>query len=414
MLETIARSRFTAPALALGFAIFYLPSIGFGYRGNDFPLLTTDWAAFLDEPFAVAGRPLLSLSCVRIPTFAALDGVVASSQFQHALNIGLFLAVVLAAVALARRRRFPPVALLFLVAALCHPSFLWAVTWISQRSDLFLVLCLCLSLSSLGGGSPGPVRPGSIAWLTLASASKSPFLFQNLAFAVAYARKRQYGFAALSLISMGIFLYFGYATYYATAVAGGGHGLFLLESGSDRYFATIALFRSIKILEGVFYTFVPLSAYALSAAWVLGVGSVVIACWVAILVDLWRGPVGLGDLRRDPNFALVASIGLLLCVPYAFSSGLRIYVPATLFLYLAVGIAVGLRGHPGTRTVAGISIIAVIHLAGVWLNYPASRTDCFELDRRHEARCQGTSVPAEDWNRFRGEMVDRFVIDVLR
>ena len=68
MLETIARSRFTAPALALGFAIFYLPSIGFGYRGNDFPLLTTDWAAFLDEPFAVAGRPLLSLSCVRIPT----------------------------------------------------------------------------------------------------------------------------------------------------------------------------------------------------------------------------------------------------------------------------------------------------------------------------------------------------------
>ncbi len=157
-----------------------------------------------------------------------------------------------------------------------------------------------------------------------------------------------------------------------------------------------------------------MSAYAISVASALAVGGVLIACWVAIGIDLWRSPVGLGDLRRDPNFALVASIGLLLCLPYAFSSGLRIYVPATLFLYLAVGIAVGLRGHPRTRTVASISIIAVIHLAGVGLNYPASRTDCFELERRHEARCQGTSVPAEDWNRFRGEIVDRFVIDVLR
>lgn len=187
---------------------------------------------------------------------------MASSQFQHVLNIGLFLAVLLVALALAlaRRRRVPPVALLFLVAALCHPGFLWAVTWISQRSDLLLLLCLCLSLSSLERGSSGAVGPGSIVWLTLASASKSPFLFQNLAFAVVYAQKRQYGFAAVSVISMGIFLYFGYATYYATAVAGGGHGLFLLESGSDGYFAIITLFRSIKILEGVFYTFVPLSA----------------------------------------------------------------------------------------------------------------------------------------------------------
>lgn len=376
--------------------------------------MTTDWAEFLDDPFAWAGRPLLSLSCLRIPTFAALDGVMASSQFQHVLNIGLFLAVLLVALALARRRRVPPVALLFLVAALCHPGFLWAVTWISQRSDLLLLLCLCLSLSSLERGSSGAVGPGSIVWLTLASASKSPFLFQNLAFAVVYAQKRQYGFAAVSVISVGIFLYFGYATYYATAVAGGGHGLFLLESGSDGYFAIITLFRSIKILEGVFYTFVPLSAYALSATAALAVGSVLIACWAAIGVDLWRGPVGLGDLRRDPNFALVASIGLLLCLPYAFSSGLRIYVPATLFLYLAVGIAVGLRGHPGTRTVASISIIAVIHLVGVGLNYPVSRTDCFELDRRHAGLCRGTSVPAEDWNRFRGEIVDRFVSDVLR
>ena len=153
MLESITRSRLTLPLLALGFAALYLPSVGFGYRGNDFELLTTDWNAFLENPFAVAGRPLLSLSCVRLPGFPALDGVIASSHFQHVLNVGLFLALLAAAVTLVKRRRYPPVALIFLVAALCHPAFLWAVTWISQRSDLLLVLCLCLALSSPGRGS---------------------------------------------------------------------------------------------------------------------------------------------------------------------------------------------------------------------------------------------------------------------
>ncbi len=47
MLESITRSRLTLPLLALGFAALYLPSVGFGYRGNDFELLTTasSWIA---------------------------------------------------------------------------------------------------------------------------------------------------------------------------------------------------------------------------------------------------------------------------------------------------------------------------------------------------------------------------------
>ncbi len=47
MLESIARSRLFPLVLALGFAACYLPSVGFGYRGNDFELLTTasSWIA---------------------------------------------------------------------------------------------------------------------------------------------------------------------------------------------------------------------------------------------------------------------------------------------------------------------------------------------------------------------------------
>jgi len=48
------------------------------------------------------------------------------------------------------------------------------------------------------------------------------------------------------------------------------------------------------------------------------------------------------------------------------------------------------------------------------LNYSANRTDCFQLDPRFEMECQGTEVPAEDWNRMRLRIVDRFVKEVLQ
>ncbi len=381
--------------LAIAFAVLYLPSLSFGYRGDDFRLLTTPWSAFLFDPFAVAGRPMLSLSCV------LLAEISPSSGFQHAVNVALFAGIVLAGVAMLRRRGFPPVALLFLVAALCHPGFLWAVTWIAQRSDL-LLLFTCLAIT-------GFESRASPRWLVLAAASKSPFVFQNLAFAFRYYRQGRVGAALQTLVCVPLFLYFGYVTYYATAVDVGGHGLFLLDPESTGHLAIVAVLRSIKILEGLFYTFVPVSAYALSVPAVLISGALWAAAWTLIFLDIFRSGVRLKDLRDNPNFIWMATTGLLLGIPYAFSSGLRIYVPATVFLYLAVGAL----ARPRRIVVVSIAAIAAIHLVGVLLNYPASRTQCFELDPRHEGRCQSQDVPAERWNRLRSQIVDQFVLERL-
>jgi hypothetical protein len=371
--------------------------VGFGYRGDDFRLLTADWGQFFRDPFAIAGRPILSASCI------LLGEISVSSEFQRSANLLLFLALVASATAILRRRRFPPVALLFLIAALCHPSFLWAVTWIAHRSDLLLLLFSCLAVLWLGS-------PWSGLLLALASGSKSPFLFQNLAFSWVYLRERRYALAALAAALIPIFIYFGYVTYYTTAVAVGEHGLFLLDPESESYLATIALFRSVKILEGLFYTFFPVGAYALSALHLLLFSAILFVCWGLILCDIARSGLRIRELPRNRNFALMASIGLLLSIPYAFSSGLRIYVPATLFLYLAVGAVAG----RGPRVVASIATIAAVHLLGILLNYPANRTDCFVLDPRFEMECQGTEVPAEDWNRRRSQIVDQFVKDFLQ
>jgi hypothetical protein len=399
MLEALNRSRWTTPVVLLCFSALYLPSVGFGYRGwgDDFRLLTTDWGQFFRDPFAFSGRPVLSASCI------LLGEISASSEFQRIANLLLFLALVVSATAILRRRRFPPVALLFLIAALCHPSFLWAVTWIAHRSDLLLLLFSCLAILWLES-------PWSGLFLFLAAGSKSPFLFQNLAFSWVYLRERRYALAALAAALIPIFIYFGYVTYYATAVAVGEHGLFLLDPESESYLATIVLFRSIKILEGLFYTFFPVGAYALSALHLLLFSAILFACWGLILYDIARSGLRIRELLRNQNFALMASIGLLLSIPYAFSSGLRIYVPATLFLYLAVGAVAGRR----PRVVASIGTIAAVHLLGILLNYSANRTDCFDLDPRFEMQCEGTEVPAEDWNRRRSQIVDRFVKDVLQ
>ena len=45
----------------------------------------------------------------------------------------------------------------------------------------------------------------------------------------------------------------------------------------------------------------------------------------------------------------------------------------------------------------GLCVITGMHLVGVLLNYPASQTDCFELDPALEGRCQGTQVVLENF-----------------
>ena len=134
-----------------------------------------------------------------------------------------------------------------------------------------------------------------------------------------------------------------------------------------------------------------------------------VGAWTVIAVDILRSGVRLPDLWRNRNFILMAATGALLASPYAFSSGLRIYVPATLFLYLALGAL----ARPRRLVVIAQCVITGMHGVGVLLNYPASQTDCFELDPALEGRCQGTQVPAERWNRMRQETVDRFVKDAL-
>jgi hypothetical protein len=52
-------------------------------------------------------------------------------------------------------------------------------------------------------------------------------------------------------------------------------------------------------------------------------------------------------------------------------------------------------------------LILMIHLSGVSLNYTATRTACFDLQGQPGTSCRRNEVPADRWDSFRAQQVNR-------
>jgi hypothetical protein len=388
---TIALS-FWAYGIVLAAVAVYVPSLWFGFCEDDFWLLRTRWPEVLANPFVTYGRPIWVLS------YLVVSAVSASSVAHHFVNVALFAAIAMIAVRLASPT---PQSLLLVLACLAHPSLLWSVTWIAQRNDLLLILFVALAAQA---SVPGK----RLAFAVLGAGAKTPFVLQGLFFALQDLKARRRLFAVAHLACVATFLYAAYATYYSTSVRVLAHrGLNRLGSDVSGIQAVLILAaRSVKVAEGIFYSFVPLSAYP--GHWSLAAGAVECACWAVVGVAFlrtWRK----ADLETRRKARSLLAIAVLLSASFAFGTHLRIYGPPVLFFYLAIGHLL----EPSRAVTVALVLILMIHLGGVSLNYIANRTACFDLQVCTRYGCEpGTScshnqVPADRWDSFRAQQVGR-------
>ncbi len=271
----------------------------------------------------------------------------------------------------------------------------WPVSWISQRNDLLLLVFLIPAVRL------HQARIG-VVWVLLSCWSKAPFIFQNLVFAYSYLRRKRFISAALTVLGFLVSLYFIWQSYYAINVAAKAHGLYLAEKSGPILISITVFLRGIKILEGIFYTFVPVPAYATDILFALGVSLLLLVLWGYLTFLSIRNWPSVSSDKRS-RLAVYACIAVSLSLPYAFGSGLRIYVPATLFFYLAAAFVI----PDNSRTRVLLGTITLVYLLGSFLNYGPVLTGYHDL--QNPVSFEGRQVPAKKWDILRQDIVDQFV-----
>jgi hypothetical protein len=397
--QLLPKAKFIAIAagLILFFWVTYFDSLFWGYKVDDIEKLTLSWREWFQNPFVLAGRPVWGLS------YLLTKEISPSPLFQRTVNLFLLSSIICVFVWYIYQNRMSIVSCLFLAAALSHPSFIWPITWIAQRNDLLLILFTGLSLLTLR-------NRWSIFFLIFALAAKTPFVFQSLLFSWRYFRAGRLVSASVALLLMPAFVYAGYRTYYAANLQQPvKRGLYAIDRDDLIFTLAATVIRAAKALEGIFYSFVPLGAYAGSSTQVAVAAGILLLAWCIILreVIVFLRVNGLtlkySLMQGHPSFDLLA-IGLLMCIAYGFGTGLRIYSPGLIFLFLGIAATA-----PATKLVkVSLSVIIAVYLWGVYLNYNANAGPCFSL-RDPMEECNGPPVPANNWEALRGSIVDRIV-----
>lgn len=353
-----------------GLSAIWLPALGRGFIADDFHEVPLTWRQLVANPLINDGRPVETLTFALLPSDAFV---------QHACNLVLYVACLWAMWRLCRRMRLAPWPTLLALSSLFHPAFLWSVTWIAQRSDLLVILALLLALST----ARTPLR---LLWIVLGSGAKTPFIVQNLVFGLHFARRRALAASVISLLSVPVFLFAGYTTYYAAAVREG-HIPTVTEVGAGLA-APIGL---AKVLEGVFFIFAPVPMFTV-APW----GPIVAvipyaACWYLVARTVPRPQA----LWTD---AWIPAIAVALCVPFIFASEVRVTGIAAVPAFLTI--AAAMQPRPSAR-LAIVGILA-LNLSGIFLNYGAF--DSVEYDIRAAPAGADRAQPVYAYETWRREM----------
>ncbi|OFW03197.1 MAG: hypothetical protein A3I61_01485 [Acidobacteria bacterium RIFCSPLOWO2_02_FULL_68_18] len=343
--------------------------MGRGFSTDDFEKVPLTWRQLVANPFINYGRPLETLTLAILPNEASV---------QHAANLLLYLACLWTMWRLCRRMELDEWSTFLALSSFFHPSFLWSVTWINQRNDLLLVLCLLLALST----TRTPIR---LLWAIAACASKTPFVLQNLVFSLQFARKRSLTASAVSLVAMGVFAYGGYITNYA----------FTVRDGTPPVVTAVGTALAVpiglaKVLEGIVIIFAPVSMFAWSPWAPIAALFAYAACWFVIIRSL-PGP----GARVE---GWIIGLALAMCGPFAFNSEVRVTGGAAVLAFLAVAAAA--RFHRPAR-MAGVGILA-FNLLGTALNYGLFRSSQYDI--RATPDPLDTSYPVYTYQAWRDEL----------
>lgn len=328
---------------------FYLPALSFGYLWDDHFEVVAGWDR-LAEKLPTHPRVFYYLSF-------ALTNPLFDAAWQHRLfNLVLFAGAMIAAFHAARHYELPYPALLIL-AIYSHPVFVYPVTFISQRNDLFLQLFVMLTLIYA-------TRRSGIVALVCSNVSKSPWAFQNIWYIWKNWRTdvpRIYlvvaGLLIVAIVAQGLVFWEG--------VKEDAHSPMMSFSGGGLGgIAFVLAVRAAKIAEGLFMVHVPFQAYysVLPPAILVAIVAGYLALWLALLVNIVRRR---GILRTGLEFV---GLTLLMSIPFAANSDPRVIAPAVPFVVFAW---VALAGR-GRTTAVALSCIALLNLGAALANYHLS------------------------------------------
>jgi len=252
----------------------------------------------------------------------------------------------------------------------------------------------------------------SFLFLQASLLSKSPFVFHSLYFGAIYLYKRQVVKLVITAAVSVLVLFYVFQSYYIQNAASPElHGLYIMNDQLP-LLAKMGL-RGAKIVEGLTYNIVPLPAVAINPTATIGFAVLMLVGWVLIVPDLIAGLREL-YLRKEvrlrnwsqisewPLFEPVILAGLL-AISYAFGSHLRIYCPTLIFVYAALALCC----KTSPRSLAGMAILILINMYGIFLSIPHMDSGCYDLATGPES-CHSLPVPADVWNETRSSFIDTF------
>lgn len=367
--------------------LFYLPSLWFGFRTDDFHLVILSFSDIPGEMLDRAGFRSGQLLFHALPNFASQ-----AAWFQHFFSLALLNACMIPMVPLCRSVGWSPAWILPL--AFLHPSFIWPVTWIAQRQDLVLIAFFLAALWQLERNG------GGLTALVCSNLSKSPFVFANLPLAVLWLRRGRYFSSAVAVLLPVALLVAGAAVTFPHM--GSASQLFVLAE--RKYGALLVLAAALaKVAEGIALVFVPFPAFWGSPLFWISVAGFA-AIWVAIAI---RGARERREWRTALHYGVIF---VLMSAPFAISSELRIVSPAVPFLCL--GVAALLR--PGRLNAALLGALIALHAFGSLRVYELSNTGCFDLGYDRPNQCDRKDLPAYVWLLERAQMRERLLKDPTR
>ena len=331
---------------ALALSVIWLPTLRRGFSSDDFGVVSTTWADFLNDPLRMNGRPLDMVLYALLPKDAAVN---------HAVSLIIYLACITVMWRVCRRLAPGSWSTFLALSSFFHPAFLWGVTWIAQRATLLVIFFVLAAIAATR-------TPARLAMIVTGSAVRTPYIFQNLVFSFEFLRRRQFAASVIAFLSLLAFGLAGYVTYYDRAT-----GVDTLANAVIPDAVSLPL-RAVKLLEGVFYVFAPIPMFAASP-WgpVLALIGYA-ACWIAIARSLQ-------PIRRDDLW--LPAMAVAMCIPFVFASEVRVTGEAAVMTFLAVACATSAEWRLSRKiAVAGI---LMLNLVGIALNYGAFASQQYDI-----------------------------------
>ena len=356
-------------------ATLWLPALGWGFSSDDFDVLGITGWELLDDPFALSARPIELLTYAAVPTQASANRTV---------TLLIYLACIGLMYRLCRRMALDTWSTFVALTAFFHPAFLWSVTSIGQRPSLLVTFFLLASITATG------TLP-KLALIAMCSATRTPYIFQNLVFSWQFARRQQRIASTVPLLCMCVFGVAGYVAYYNHAVSGN-------TIASEYIPLAVSLpLRMAKLIEGVVYVFAPIPVFAVARWAPIAAFIVYLSLWFVVARSLLPFRAALREHGGIPAMALT------MCIPFVFATEVRLTMDAAVLTFLAVACFAQWRRAGKIATVG----ILALNLTGIGLNYTVFRSAQYDLSAGRIAK--DYSQPAYIYQAWREQVRHRIL-----